>query len=112
MEKIMGIARELSGSLGTQESVTPTPTPAPPMLPSAPADKGSLAGFDPKLLSVMTRIMGEYSSQSGSKQHLAEALKPYLKKERREDLDRAVKIAQLAHIARAALSEFGGDFHL
>ena len=103
MEKIMGLARELSGTLGGengQKSTQPQSLPVP------------AGGVDPKLVGVMTRIMGEYSSKTSDKQALVNALKPYLKEERRESLDRAVKIALLAHVARTALREFGGDFRL
>ena len=70
-------------------------------------------GFDPKTLQLISRLMNAYSSAGKGKTELISTMKPYLKEERRDELDRALKIAKIAKAARAALAEFsGGDFHL
>lgn len=106
MEKIMGLAKELSGSLGIgagkEEKEPERESPL----------SGMMGGLDPKMLGMMSRLMGEYSSEKNDKMALVNSLKPYLKEGRRGDLDRAVKIAKIAHIAKIAFSEFGGDFDL
>lgn len=108
MEKIMGLAKSMSGSLGSQE--TPKePAPDSESLGAALP----LGDIDPKMLKLMGRLMGEYSSKSGEKTALLTAMKPYLREERYETIDKAAKIARLAKIARIALTEFsGGDSHL
>ena len=107
MEKIMELAKELSGSLGMGDGEK---TEHPNGKNKSPENVPG--GFDPRLLGMMSRLMGEYSSGKNDKQELIESLKPYLKDKRRGDLDRAAKIVKLAHVAKLAFSEFGGDFHL
>ena len=106
MEKILGLARELSGSLGGGDEQKDTAA-------AEVSPKQQSPGFDPKLLSLFTRLMGEYNSAGSDKTAIISSIKPYVKEERRIALDRAVKIARLAHVARLAFSEFsGGDFDL
>ena len=47
--------------------------------------------------------MGEYSRQDDKKAALLEALKPFLKPERRAKVDQAARLARLSRVARAAL---------
>lgn len=109
MEKIMGMARSLSGSLGTATPVEGGAEPA-----SAAPDLSSIAtlvkDMDPKIFRVMSRLVGEYASGSNDKAALLNAIKPYLKEDRREKIDKAAEIAKLAKLAKVAFSEFtGGD---
>ena len=103
MEKILDVARSLAGSGAGQSGDD-----------AKDADTDGKATdnqkIDPKMIKLMTRLMGEYSSPRGDKSELISAIKPYLKEERRADLDRAAQIAKLAKLARTAFSEFsGGD---
>lgn len=105
MEKIMGLAKELSGSAPQPEK----PAGAPPEKPGVPG----LGDLSPKMLASLGKLMGKLGSDKGDdKAALMRSVKPYLKPERQEALDRAVKIARIAHVARAALDEFGGEFDL
>ena len=107
MEKIMGIARSLSGAAGDTAPPVSTGHDHAPDLTSAAS---ALGDIDPKMFKLMSRVMGEYSSSKNDKTALLTALKPYLKKERHEQIDKAAQIAKLARIAKAAFSEFsGGD---
>lgn len=101
MEKILGLARELGGG---GEKNAPPPKPEP--------EQESGAGFDPKLLSLLAKLMGEAKHGDDGKTALIAAMKPYVREERREAMDRALKIARLTHVARLALQELGGDFDL
>ena len=106
MEKIMGIARSLSDSSEA--------TDAEGAGDSAGPDLGSLSSalgsIDPKIFRLLTRALGEYSSKSNDKAALISAIRPYLKEDRRQKVEKAAEIARLAHIARVAFSEFsGGD---
>lgn len=107
MEKILGLARELSGSVGkANERQKEKPS-------SSSSGSTNSAGIDPKLIALFSRIMGEYSSANNDKTALISSIKPYVKEERRNVLDKAVKIARLTHVAKLALSEFsGGDFDI
>ena len=108
MEKILGLARELSGSGGEKAESPPPP-------PDNSGILGGLGDMDPKLFKVMGRLMGEYTNKSSDKADLVTAMKPYVRAERREALDRALKITKIARIAKIAFSELGGgdfDFDL
>ncbi len=109
MEKIMGIARSLSGSLGSQAHTEGTAE-GPKAAPDLSAITSSLKDIDPKIFRLMTRLVGEYSSGKNDKAELLNAIKPYLKEDRRIKVDRAAEIAKLAKLAKVALAEFtGGD---
>jgi hypothetical protein len=124
MEKIMSIARSLSGSLGSQPAAggagntagqsSNGPAGEPAAAASAPLDLSSLTSVlkdvDPKIFRLVTRLAGEYASGKNDKTALLNAMKPYLKEDRRDKIDRAAEIAKLAKLARVAFSEFsGGD---
>lgn len=96
MEKIMGLAKEL-GSANSAQSSSDTKN-APPV--------------DPKLLGVISRIMGNLSDGNDEKKKLADAMKPFLSEKRGQDLDRAVKIARIAKLAKTVLPELGGELNL
>jgi len=104
MERIMGLARSLSGG----ETATPNGENA--QKPSASAfpfqDPG---GIDPKMLGILTKIMGEVSSQGGEKAALIAAMKPFLRQDRYESLNKALTITKIARAARTAMTEMGGD---
>ena len=104
MEKIMGIARSLSGSLGSNSGdSTDSGSAAPPA-----ADLFS--ELDPKMLKLLSHLVREYKSPENDKTALITAIKPYLKPERQAALDKASGIVKLAHLARIALGELsGGD---
>lgn len=51
-------------------------------------------------------LLSEYSAQDDKKAALLSALKPFLKPERQEKIDQAVRIARLTRVVRAAFSLF------
>ncbi len=100
MEKIMEIARSLSGA-GSGQPAGGEPTGGASASPEGP---------DPKLMALLTRLLGEYNSAGSDKTALIRAMKPYLKPERAQAVDRAAQVAKLARLARMAMEEFsGGD---
>ena len=98
MEKIMGIARSLSqGGLGENNTK------------KSKQDKNDIFGnLDPKMLSMMTRLMGGFGQNSNDKAKLIDTIKPYLKKDRRQKLDEAANLARMAKMAKLAFSDFSG----
>ncbi len=108
MEKILGLAKELSGGEnGSSEKDGGTNRNE-----KSGDGSGAAANFDPKLLSMLSKLMDGYSSDSDDKTALIAAIKPYVRSERRGTLDKALKIAKISHIARLAMSEFGGELDL
>lgn len=108
MERIMNLARSFSSSSanaassGQQEENKSSNASL-----SAAQTSG---GLDPKMMGLMTRLLGEYSSHSSDKAALLTAISPYLKSERREVINKAAEMARLARLARIAFSELnGGD---
>ena len=49
------------------------------------------------------------SAQNKEEQALLAAMRPYLSEKRRRKMDRAMKLAQLARLARLAMGETEGD---
>jgi hypothetical protein len=112
MEKIMGIARSLSGSLGAQASgdgsaAAAAAAPGQPV-PDLNAITSSLKDLDPRIFKIVTHLVGEYVSAKNDKTELLNVLKPYLKEDRRAKIDRAAEVAKLARLAKVALREFSG----
>lgn len=104
MEKIMGLARSLSGSMGKPSEDTERQYEQENDHTDSP-----FGNIDPNMLKMMSRLMGEYSASSGNdKSALLNSLKPYLKDKRKKDIDKAIEIAKLAKIAKIAFSEFSG----
>ena len=92
MEQIAGLARSLMGGEGgTQSTQMP--------------ELGEL-GIDPGMLAKLTRAMKD--GGGGREQALLKAMQPYLSEKRRGKMDRALRLAKLARIARLAMGETGG----
>lgn len=109
MEKIMGIARSFSGSSGAQTSAE-SPTGGAPAVPDLASMASVLKDIDPKMMGLMGRLIGEYTSGKNDKAVLLNAIKPYLKEDRRSKIDKAAELAKLARLAKVAFREFsGGD---
>ncbi len=112
MAQIMQLAQSLSGK-SPEPASTPVPPPAPPP-PSAPtAPLSSLPGsLDPKLLARMLPIIQELGQEPNQQaRQLLYALRPYLKSERQERIERALQLARLIHVGKKFLSGWG-DFHV
>lgn len=72
----------------------------------------SLFGADGEEMAALGRIsraLGAQNPADKEKTALLEAMKPYLSEKRRSKMNKAMKIARLTRIARAAMGESGGD---
>lgn len=103
MGQILSAAKALSG----QEEGPPPADPDAP-LPEEPAGDplSALGQLDPRLLQVGMRLLSEYTGSDDRKTALLEALKPFLRPERRAKVDQAVKIARLSRVIRTAFQLF------
>lgn len=101
-----GLGDKLSGLFGgggEENSAVPQET--------KPAQKTAGSGdmiLDGNMLAGLGKMMSA-ASKGSDKTALLSAMKPYLAEKRRNKMDRAMKIAKIAKIAGAALSERGGD---
>ena len=113
MAKIMQMAQSLSGSMGAAQEETvqqsapsdavvhaaqPTPSggvDAAQMLSSLPG------GLDAKMLSRLMPLLSEFgSSHSSDTAQLLRALRPFLKPERQEKVERAITLAKIIHLGK------------
>lgn len=114
MSQIMALARSLSGE--------PPKDPAPPpealpegggtYLPAEPPspDLSALLGqVDPKMIQTGMEILRQVQSTEDRGAVLLDALRPYLREDRRPKLDRALQIARMVKLVRAAMGAFGGE---
>ena len=90
MERITRLASELMG--GAPDGEPPCPEAAPPP--------------DGELSAMLAKLLG--GGGGTDKTPLLQALSPYLRPERRAKLQKAMRMAKMARLARAALNEYGG----
>lgn len=108
MGQIMALADSISGKASSSAGET-----VEVQGEATPANLGSplsfLSDLDPKLLQKASALLGEYTRGADEKTALLNAMRPFLSEERKPRLDKAVQIARIARVIRAALREFGRD---
>lgn len=110
MEKITKLAQSLMGG----ESAGPpggkdAPQPPPPGVDAAGGFDLDSLGIDAGTIARISRLMQSGSAQNKEEQALLAAMRPYLSEKRRRKMDRAMKLAQLARLARLAMGETEED---
>ena len=96
MEQIMAIAGSLGGAMGGGPD-------------GESEQQGGDDPLDPGLLFKLLPLLQEYQSDSGEKQALLRAMKPFLRPESQTKLDKAVQITRLTRVLRAGMKLFRGD---
>ena len=102
MEKLAKMAGELLGgkdAAARSGEGRPDAVPAPPVSPA----------LDQKVLSALSRNFG--GGEKNRSTALLLALRPYMKPEKQEKLDRAMQIARMARIAGTVMEQLGGSGH-
>lgn len=116
MNQIMALARSLSGEQqGTppalegkaEETEEPTYAPAAEE-PIQPDLSATLGQIDPKMLQAGINILRQVQNTEDRNTALLSALRPFLREEKRARLDRAMQIARMTKLIRAALGALGG----
>lgn len=125
MAKIMQLAQSLSGDSGSPEPQQAPqgqwnpPQPPPPQTAPAAFSAGSggggdplsslTGGLDPQMLMRLLPLVQELGSgQDTNARRLVYALRPYLKPERQDKVERALQLARLFHIGKKFLAGWGG----
>ena len=121
MNQIMALARSLSGEQPPQQEAPPAlehpeensgetsyipvaGEPEPPM-----PDLSALLGqIDPHMLQAGMDVIRQVQSTEDRNAALLSALRPFLREEKQARLDRALKIARMIKMVRAALGVLGG----
>ena len=114
MAQIMQMAQSLSGGQAQQPVQPPPPPPMqPPQPPSGGDILSSLSGLtgsmDPTMLTKLLPLIQELGSQNDTNaRQLLYALRPYLKPDRQEKIERALQLARLFHLGKKFLSGWEG----
>ena len=122
MAQIMQMAQSLSGGQAQQPPQQPLqqpvrPAPPPPPAQAPPPSGGDLlsslsgltGGIDPTMLTKLLPLIQELGSQNDSNaRQLIYALRPYLKPERQEKIERALQLARLFHLGKKFLAGWEG----
>lgn len=112
MAQIMQLAQSLTGGQGQSPPPPASPQAPPPQQPPPPAPDllSSLAGgLDPKLLVKLLPLVQELGGQQDTNARaLLYALRPYLKEERQEKVERALQLARLFHLGKKFLAGWEG----
>lgn len=116
MDQIMALARSLSGEKEGKGEDTPQEErePAEREAVSGHGEGGDspdlsqlLSGVDPGMLQMGMRLFQEYQGTDDRNAALLQALRPFLREERRAKLDKAVRIARMTRLIRVALGSMG-----
>ena len=121
MAQIMQMAQSLSGGQAQQVPQAPPQQPSPPPPPppvqqaASPggnplaALSGLTGGMDTAMLTKLLPLIQELGSQNDSNaRQLLYALRPYLKPDRQEKIERALQLARLFHPGKKFLSGWEG----
>lgn len=107
MGQIMALAQSLGGQ--GEHPQEQKEEPEPPLCEDGGAFPFSMGELDPRLMQVGMRVLQEYQRGDDKKTALLTALRPFVKEERYERLDRAIQIARLSRVIRVALEELGKE---
>ena len=112
MAQIMQLAQSLSGGGEQTQSAPPPPPPSPPPQQSSPQGPDLLSsltgGLDPKLMLRLLPLIQELGNQNSNARQLLYALRPYLRPERQEKVERAIQLARLFHLGKKFLTGWEG----
>ena len=125
MAQIMQMAQSLSGGQAQQPvqqvpqapPQQPFPPPPPPPVQQAASPGGNplaalsglTGGMDTAMLTKLLPLIQELGSQNDSNaRQLLYALRPYLKPDRQEKIERALQLARLFHLGKKFLSGWEG----
>ena len=113
MNQIMALARSLSGDQQeascAQESPSEDATYVPASAEEQQPDLSALLGqIDPKMLQAGMEVIRQVQGTEDRNAALLNALRPFLREEKQARLDRALQIARMTKLVRAAIGALGG----
>lgn len=104
MAQIMQLAQQLSSSMGGDTAQPAATSPAaPPPPPPSP-----LGGIDPQTIARYLPLLQELTRDTSQTTQLLYALRPFLKDDKQNKVERAARLARLITIGKRFLSEGGG----
>lgn len=115
MAQVMNLAQSLNlGGGGESQEAAPGGGDAPP--PQGGVNLSGLGdllgGIDPKLLQRLLPLAGELAGGGGDdeRMQLLYALRPFLKPERRDKVEKAARTARLIHVGKKLLAGLGDGY--
>ena len=117
MGQIMALARSLSGDLSpapqpNQETQPENPPPQGESSPERQGDVPDLAALlgqvDPQMIRIGMEVIQQVQAADDRNTALLNALRPFLREEKRARLDRAMQITRMTRLVRAAIGALGG----
>ena len=105
MAQIMQLAQSLSGG---QEQQSAPPSPPAPSPPPAASFSSLLGGMDSGMLLKLLPLIQELGGQDSNARNLLYALRPYLREERQQKVERALQLARLFHVGKKFLANWEG----
>lgn len=111
MSQIMQLAQSLGGNGQPSAGAQPPPGPPPPQPPSGDPLSSLMGGggLDPGLLARLLPLIQELGGQRDSNaRNLLYALRPYLRRDRQEKVERALQLARLFHLGKKFLAGWEG----
>lgn len=108
MAQIMQLAQSLGGESSPARQAPP-PAPAPKPAQDSNLLSSLAGGIDPALLTRLVPLLRELGGkQDSNARALLYALRPYLKEERQEKVERALQLARLFHLGKTLLAQREG----
>lgn len=106
MAQITKLAQGLMGAQGGEG----LPSPPSPSAEETPPPAPGMPDFSQGEMKLFSTLGKAFAAGKGNTRStgLLMAMRPYMKAEKQEKLDRAIKIAQMVHVAGAVMKEYGG----
>ena len=109
MSQIMQLAQSLGGPAASPPAQQPAQAPPPPSGGGGDLLSSLAGGLDAGLLTRLLPLIQELGGQRDSNaRNLLYALRPYLRSDRQEKVERALQLARLFHLGRKFLSGWEG----
>ncbi|MBR7146422.1 MAG: hypothetical protein IKD11_01725 [Oscillospiraceae bacterium] len=106
MAQVMQLAESLQGQLGSSGESAPPP----PKENANDLLSQLTGGLDPALLTRLLPVVQQLNRpESSETSQLLYALRPFLRPERRDKVERAAQLARLFHLARVFFTKEGKD---
>ena len=109
MSQIMQLAQSLGGPAASPPAQQPAQAPPPPSGGGGDLLSSLAGGLDAGLLTRLLPLIQELGGQRESNaRNLLYALRPYLRSDRQEKVERALQLARLFHLGKKFLSGWEG----
>lgn len=110
MGQIMALANSLGGSGGgNKEEKEQEPVQSCPGGQDSSELFSAFGEIDPRMLQMGMKVLREYREGEDKKTALICALRPFVREERWETLDRAIRIAKLSRVIRVVIDAMGKE---